>query len=83
MNEIRTIDAWLKAAGMKESRLGLLACANSRAIGRIRSGAATLQTWWAVEAYIKANPARPKDAKNGPQSSARLAAAWRRKWLKN
>lgn len=60
MDEIKPIDVWLKATGMAESRLGLLACANPRAVERIRSGGATLTTLWAVEAYIKANPVKKK-----------------------
>lgn len=60
MNEIKSIDAWLNATGMKESRLGLLSCGNSLAVERIRSGGATLKTLWAVEAYIVAHPAAQK-----------------------
>lgn len=58
MDEIKAIDAWLKVTGWKESRLGLLSCANPRAVQRIREGTATLATFWAVEAYIKEHPAK-------------------------
>lgn len=56
MKDIEKIDAWLAKTGMSESRLGQLACANSRAIGRIRNGTASVETLWQVMAYIKANP---------------------------
>lgn len=59
-NETKIIDAWLAATGMKESRLGLLATANPRAIERIRSGDAKIKTLDAVLAYIMANPAPKK-----------------------
>lgn len=58
--EIDTIEKWLKATGMKESRLGLLAAANPRAVGRICSGDAKIKTLDAVLAYIQANPAPKK-----------------------
>ena len=45
---------------MKESRLGLLAAANPRAIERIRSGDAKIKTLDAVLAYIKANPVKKR-----------------------
>ena len=51
------IDAWLKATGTAEYRLGLLACANPRAIARIRSGTARIETMEAVLKYIEDNPA--------------------------
>lgn len=54
--DVEKIDAWLKATGTAESRLGLLAAANSRAIERIRGGTATMKTFRAVMAYIEANP---------------------------
>lgn len=59
-DEIRGIDAWLKATGMSESRLGLLAAANPRAIERIRSGAATIETLRKVLHYITDHPAETK-----------------------
>jgi hypothetical protein len=52
------IEKWLKQSGMKESRLGLLACANPRAIQRVRDKTATLQTLEAILAYIERNPAK-------------------------
>ena len=52
------IDAWLKATGTAEYRLGLLACANPRAIARIRSGTARIETMDAVLQYIADNPAK-------------------------
>lgn len=58
--EIKSIEDWLKASGMKESRLGLLAAANPRAIERIRSGDAKIKTLDAVLAYIEANPAKKR-----------------------
>jgi hypothetical protein len=58
--EIKSIEDWLKASGMKESRLGLLAAANPRAIERIRSGDAKIKTLDAVLAYIKANPVKKR-----------------------
>jgi len=58
MDEIKSIDAWLKATGRKESRLGQLSCANPHAVKRIRDGSATIRTLHAVQAYIAANPAK-------------------------
>ena len=52
------IEKWLKQSGMKESRLGLLPCANPRAIQRVRDKTATLQTLEAILAYIERNPAK-------------------------
>jgi len=56
--EIAEIEKWLAAAGMSESRLGLLACANPRAIERIRNGSARIETLRQVLAYVRANPVR-------------------------
>ena len=56
-NEKR-IDDWLLATGTTESRLGLLACANPRAVDRIRNGSATVATLNSVLAYIAKNPAK-------------------------
>ena len=50
------IDEWLKKTGMKESRLGLLACANPRAVANIRSEGATLKNFRKVLEYIEVNP---------------------------
>lgn len=54
------IERWLTKTGIKESRLGLLAGANPRAVQRIREGSARLDTLEAVLRYIRANPARTK-----------------------
>ena len=59
-DEIDEIAAWLKATKVKESRLGLLAAANPRAVERIRSGDAKIKTMDAVLTYIRANPAPAK-----------------------
>ena len=50
------INAWLKATGMGESRLGQLACANPHAIRRIRAQTAPIKTLTAVLAYIREHP---------------------------
>lgn len=57
---IEKIDRWLKATGMAESRLGMLACANTRAIKRVRDKTASLETLEAVLAYIQDHPAKGK-----------------------
>lgn len=49
---LKKIDEWLELTGLPESRLGLLSCANPRAIARIRSGSATLATLAKVEDYL-------------------------------
>ncbi len=51
------IEKWLKHTGMTESRLGLLAAANPRAVERIRDGTAQVATLQAVLKYIHNNPA--------------------------
>lgn len=58
MTYMKVIDRWLKKTGVPEARLGLLAAANPRAVERIRSGTATVDTLNAVLRYIKANPAK-------------------------
>lgn len=55
---IEKIDKWLKATGMAESRLGALACANTRAIARVREKKASLATLDAILEYIEKNPAK-------------------------
>lgn len=50
------IEQWLKKTGTKESRLGLLACANARAIDGIRSGNGTVKNLNKVLQFIEANP---------------------------
>lgn len=52
------IDGWLKATNTPEYRLGLMACANARAVQRVREGTATVSTLKAILAYIEANPAK-------------------------
>lgn len=60
--DVERIEAWLKATGMPESRLGLLACANPRAVSRIRNGSARVATLRLVLGYIEAHPAPEKPA---------------------
>ena len=56
--EIKRIDDWLAKTGMNESRLGLLACANAKAVARARNKTATLETFEALIDYIGRNPAK-------------------------
>lgn len=56
--EISKIDDWLKESGMAESRLGQLACANARAVERIRNGTARVESLRQVLDYIALNPAK-------------------------
>lgn len=55
--EIKKIDEWLAASGMAESRLGLLACANPRAVERVRNGTGSVDTLRALVDYVRRNPA--------------------------
>ncbi len=55
-DETAEIDKWLVATGMAESRLGLLAAANPRAVARIREGTARVDTLASVLKYIRQNP---------------------------
>lgn len=57
--EIKKIEAWLAATGMKESRLGLLACANPRAVERVRNGTGSVDSLRALIEYIRLHPAKP------------------------
>ena len=57
---MKVIDKWLAKTGMAEGRLGLLACANPKAIERIRTGRARIETLNAVLSYIKRNPPKAK-----------------------
>lgn len=57
--EIRKIDEWLSKTGMAESRLGMLSCANQRAVERVRNRTASLETFQAIIDYITKNPAKP------------------------
>lgn len=52
------IGAWLRATGMAEARLGLLACANVRAVKRVRAYKAQMNTLEAILDYIDQHPAR-------------------------
>lgn len=52
------IDKWLKQSGMTESRLGLLSCANARAVERVRSGSGSVATLQAILDYIDQHPAK-------------------------
>ncbi len=54
--QINRIDAWLKATGMKDSRLGLLACANARAVDRVRNGTGSVESLRQLIEYIDAHP---------------------------
>lgn len=54
---IMRINSWLKDTNTKETRLGLLACANGSAIKRIRSGSASVNSLRDVLKYIEQNPA--------------------------
>jgi hypothetical protein len=60
MDGLEEIERWLRATGMKESRLGLLATANPRAVDRVRNGTAQVATLDAILAYIRANKAPRK-----------------------
>lgn len=52
------IDKWLKATGTKEYKLGLLACANVRAVQRVRDKSASIETLEAILDYIADHPAK-------------------------
>ena len=54
---IKIIEKYLKDTGMKEYRLGLMACANNYAVDRIRSGKGSVASLRAVLKYIEDNPA--------------------------
>lgn len=55
---LKKIDDWLKATGTKPSRLGLLACANARAVERVKAGTGSVQSLEAILDYIEAHPAK-------------------------
>ena len=55
---IKEIEAWLIATGMKASRLGLLACANARAVDRVRAGSASIDSLRALLIYVKDHPSK-------------------------
>lgn len=50
---IKEIEAFLTRTGMKESRLGLLACANPRAVERVRDGSARVETLRALVEFVR------------------------------
>lgn len=50
---LREIEAFLRRTGMKASRLGLLACANPRAVERARDGSARVETLRALVEYVR------------------------------
>lgn len=54
--EIRKIEEWLEATGTKPSRLGMLACANPRAVDRVMNGTGSVDSLRAIVDYIKRNP---------------------------
>ena len=54
---VATIDEWLTKTRSRESRLGLLSCANPKAVNRIRERGATLETLRLVLNYIEQQPA--------------------------
>lgn len=53
---VAEIEKWLKASGMNESRLGNLACANPRAVERIRDGRGNVATLKALLDYVAKHP---------------------------
>lgn len=55
---IDRIEKYLKVSGITESRLGLLACANARAVQRIRDKTASVETLENLLEYIEAHPAK-------------------------
>ena len=56
--EIKRIDAWLAKSGVAESTLGLLACANARAVERVRAGSGSVQSLRRLIKYISENPVK-------------------------
>ena len=56
--EIKRIEAWLAKSGMAESTLGLLACANARAVERVRAGSGSVQSLRRLIKYISENPVK-------------------------
>lgn len=57
MKFIKEIDDWLRKTGWADSRLGMLATANARAVARIRDGSARVSTLTAVLKFIYDHPA--------------------------
>jgi hypothetical protein len=65
---MKVIEQWLAKTGTSEGRLGLLACANAKAVERIRTGTARIETLTAVLSYIRSHP--PKKTKKRRLHSA-------------
>ncbi len=53
---LKRIDEWLEATGTPEYRLGLLACANARAVERVRNGTARIESLRQILDHIERNP---------------------------
>ncbi len=53
---VKEIEDFLARTGMKESRLGLLACANPRAVERVRDGSARVETLRALVEFVRREP---------------------------
>lgn len=51
--DIQEIEAFLSETGMMDSRLGLLACANPRAMARVRDGSARIRTLEEILAFVR------------------------------
>lgn len=66
---MKAIDQWLKRTGVPEWKLGMLAAANAKAIGRIRNGTARVETLNDVLSYIRRNPAKRTPKKKTGASS--------------
>ena len=68
---MKAIDKWLKKSGVPEWKLGMLAAANAKAVERIRSGTARVETLNDVLNYIRKNPPprRPSRKKEGSSTS--------------
>lgn len=64
---LRRLETWLKASKMSESRLGQLACANARAVERVRAGTGSVASLRALLAYIDQNPAETVRRQMGGQ----------------
>lgn len=51
--DIQKIEAFLISHGMTESRMGLLACGNPRAVERVRDGSARVETLRALVEFVR------------------------------
>lgn len=54
---LQKIDAWLEKTGTPEYRLGLMACANPRAVERVRAGTARVDSLRQILDYISKSSA--------------------------